>query len=424
VKYLGYIQVWVSLDSVVLKTKSEEQLAEYHFLNGLKSLLRADLLGAAAIVGYILSLPLETRPDLATFVLLAFGLLAIFSRKILRTRLGRLDYFVIAMVIAATGISTLFSVDPARSLRFLVYLCLNMFLLWLAAAMVSSRAVRLVAGCLGLFGVLHLVALLAASQIADPATADSLIRHPQMATLIVPNDALILGLCLPSLAFFILTSDVRKPLVPYIAVALYVAFSVYVSYRLQSKLTLLSFAAALIALAASRVMFSRGEKLEKHRTSVMITIFGLLLLLSAAIWYLGNQSTTRLSLWSVAGTAHTTSSEVLFGSGPNTFLYNPTAIESEFEKGKLVIPWVHNLYLEAYYDQGLFGLLGILALTIIPLTRVLRIEDHSVRAMLMASMITFCLLALFEITLTRRFYFAFLAIMYGLSKAHTSEAKR
>jgi O-antigen ligase len=115
---------------------------------------------------------------------------------------------------------------------------------------------------------------------------------------------------------------------------------------------------------------------------------------------------------------------VLFGAGPNTFLYNPTAIESEFDKGNLVIPWVHNLYLEAYYDQGMFGLMGILALTIIPLIRAMRIEERSVRAMLVASMVTFCLLALFEITLTRRFYFAFLAIMYGLSKAHTKEAEQ
>jgi hypothetical protein len=56
-----------ALDSVVLKTKSEEQLAEYPVLNGLKPMLRADLLGAAAIIGYVLFLPLETRPDLATF---------------------------------------------------------------------------------------------------------------------------------------------------------------------------------------------------------------------------------------------------------------------------------------------------------------------------------------------------------------------
>ena len=401
--------------------KSEEQLAEYPVRDGLKQLMQPGSLGAAAIVGYIFFLPLDTHPDLATFVLVALGLLAIFFRQSLRPRLERIDYIVILLVIVATGISTLLSVDPARSLRFLVYLCINMFLLLLATSMVSRSMVRVVAGCLALFGLFHLVALLATSQVSGLATASSLIKHLQMATLIVPNDALILGLCLPSFAYFTLNNSVMKPLIPCIAVALYVSFSVYVSYLFQSKLTLLSLAAALLAMAAVWMTFPRAEKLKQHNSTVMISTIGLLLLLSTSAWYLGNQSTTRLSLWSVASTAHTTTSEVLFGAGPNTFLYNPTAIESEFDKGNLVIPWVHNLYLEAYYDQGLFGLIGILALTIIPLTRAMRIEDRSVRAMLMASMITFCLLALFEITLTRRFYFAFLAIMYGLCKAQTKE---
>lgn len=403
--------------------KGEEQLAEYPVRDSLKHLMQPDLLGAAAVIGYAFFLPLDTQPDLATFVLIALGLLAIYFPEGLRPRLDRIDYMVISLAIAATGISALLSVDPARSLRFLVYLCLNMFLLLLAASMVSLRTIRVVVGCLGLFGVVHLVALMVSSQNLSLTTASSLIRQLQMTTLIVPNDALILGLCLPSLAFIMLGNNVRKPLIPCIALTLYVAFSVYVSYLLQSKLTLLSLVVALLAMAVSWMTFSRREPLERHRATIMISTIGLLLLLSVSTWYMGNQSTTRLSLWSVASTAHTTTSEVLFGAGPNTFLYNPTAIESEFDKGDLVIPWVHNLYLEAYYDQGLFGLMGILALTIIPLIRAMRIEDRFMRAMLMASMITFCFLALFEITLTRRFYFAFLAIMYGLSIAHTRETE-
>lgn len=397
---------------------------EYPAPEGLRRFIQADFLGGVAIVGYVFFLPLKTRPDIATLMLVALGFLAILSHKSLRPRLGRVDYLVISLVIVTTGISSLLSVDPARSLRFLMYLCLNMFLLLLASAKVSRQTVRVIAGCLGLFGVVHLFALLVTSQVLSFATATSLIRQLQIATLIVPNDALILGLCLPSLAFFILSNKARKPLIPGIAVTLYVAFSVYVSYLLQSKLTLLGLAAALLALVATWVTFPRREKLGKHRITVVISTFGVLLLLCTSAWYLGNQSTTRLSLWSAASTAHTTTSEVLFGAGPNTFLYNPTAIESEFDKGNLVIPWVHNLYLEAYYDQGMFGLMGILALTIIPLIRAMRIEERSVRAMLVASMVTFCLLALFEITLTRRFYFAFLAIMYGLSKAHTKEAEQ
>jgi hypothetical protein len=404
--------------------KTGGQLAEYPALDGLKQFMHAEYLGGAAIVGYAWFLPLETRPDLATLVLVALGLMAFSSRGGLRPNLLRIDYIVIAMLVITAAISTLLSVDPSRSMRFLVYMCLNVFLLLLAASMVSGKTLRFVAGCLGLFGVLHLVALLLASLGLFPVTPNAIIRDLQMATLIVPNDALILGLCLPSLVFFLLSNNTRKPLFSYIAVAVYVALSVYVSYLLQSKLTLLSLIAAWLVLAVARVKIPGSEKLVKHHNTILISTLGVLLLLSTSAWYLGNQSTTRLSVWAVAATAHTTTSEVLFGAGPNTFLYNPVAIESDFDKGDLIIPWVHNLYLEAYYDQGLFGLIGILALTIIPLARALRIKDRSVRAMLVASIISFGLLALFEITLTRRFYFAFLAIMYGLSIAHTSEAER
>lgn len=403
--------------------KNKEHLADYPLRGGLRQLMQPDLLGVVAIVGYAIFLPFDSHPDIATFLLVALGLLAIYYQEGLRSQLERIDDIVILLVIVATGISALLSIDPARSLRFLGYLCLNMFLLLLAAKMASRRMVRIVAGCLALFGLYHLIALLVSSQVAGIVTANALIKHLKMATLIVPNDALILGLCLPSFVYFTLNNDFRKPLIPCIALALYVSLSVYVSYLLQSKLTLLSLATALLAIVAAWMMFPRGEKLKQHNRMLMVSIIALLLLLSTSAWYLGNQSTTRLSLWSVASTAHKTTSEVLFGAGPNTFLYNPTAIESEFDKGDLVIPWVHNLYLEAYYDQGLFGLIGILALTMIPLTRAMRVKDRSVRAMLTASMITFCLLALFEITLTRRFYFAFLAIMYGLCRAQTKEAK-
>jgi O-antigen ligase len=94
-----------------------------------------------------------------------------------------------------------------------------------------------------------------------------------------------------------------------------------------------------------------------------------------------------------------------------------------FDKGDLVIPWVHNLYLEAWHDQGLMGLLPLIALTLLPMLRALRIEDRNVRTMILASMVTFILVALVEVTLTRRFYFAFLALFYGLALGQTKESR-
>lgn len=375
-----------------------------------------------AIVGYLVFLPLKTQPDLATMIMATFGFLAVFAHKTFRPRLDRLDYFVISLIIIITCISSLLSVDPGRSFRFMVYLCLNMFLLVLATAMISRKSLKIIAGFLGLMGVVHLITLLITSQLANPAAASSLIKQSQLATLIVPNDALVLGLCLPSLALVSLNNGFKSPIISFAGLTLYVALAVYTSYFLQSKVAILSLAAAVLSMTVAWIVLPMRENLGKHRITVMVSTFSLLLALCISAWYLGNQSTTRLSLWSVASTAHTSIPEVFLGAGPNTFLYNPNAIESEFDRGDLIIPWVHNMYLEAYYDQGLFGLMGLLALTIIPLVRAMKIQDRAISAVLIASIITFCLVALIEITLTRRFYFAFLAVMYGLSTAQTSEA--
>ena len=44
---------------------------------------------------------------------------------------------------------------------------------------------------IGVFGILHLFALLLAYYFAGPASPDVLVRQPRMGTLIVPNDAMI-----------------------------------------------------------------------------------------------------------------------------------------------------------------------------------------------------------------------------------------
>ena len=364
---------------------------------------------------------LKTLPDVSTLLLVAFGLLAVFAPNALRPRIGKVDYVVVFAVLMAAGCSTFLSLEPLRGLRFLVYVCLNMFLLLLASSVTNRNKTRLVAICIGLFGVLHLAGLLLSSQLAGHVSAKSIVSYTQMATLVVPNDALILGLCLPSLAFCFLDEEVRLSAAGYLVVTLYVSLSVFVSHLLQSKTALLSVFMALLALAVMRFLDGRSGWLRARRVVMVIGSLGLLLLLSVVVWYVGNQSTTRLSLWSEASTAHSSISGVLFGVGPNTFLFNPFAVESAYDKGDFMIPWVHNLYLEAYFEQGLLGLFAITSLTLIPLWRGLRIRDQNVRTLILATTVTFCLVSLFEVTLTRRFYFALLALLYGLSAAHSQE---
>jgi hypothetical protein len=268
---------------------------------------------------------------------------------------------------------------------------------------------------------MHLAALLIASHIAGDVSASALVSHARMSTLIVPNDALILGLCLPSFAFIFMDDEYRLNLKAYISLALYLALSVYVSYRLQSKIALLSLVTALLVLSVAKAFTARPAWLREHRPLIVFGTFSLLLLMGATAWFLGNQSTTRLSLWAEASTAHTSLSAVIFGTGPNTFLFNPFSVEWAFDKGNFIIPWVHNLYLEAYSEQGLFGLGAIIMFTLIPIWRAFRIKDSKVRALILATMVTFCLVAMFEVTLTRRFYFALLALLYGLAAAQIQE---
>lgn len=382
---------------------------------------QVELFAVAAMGGYLAFLPLRTWPDLSTLCLLLLGLLALYSPPGLRPRLGRVDYIVLSFVVCAVACSSVFSEQPYRGMRFLVYVCLNLFLLVMASTVAQRSTLRLVALCIGLIGALHLSLLLISSHALGDASAKWVIDSAGMATLIVPNDALVVGLCLPSLAFAFAYDRNRLRVTGIALVLSYLALGFYASYLLQSKIAALSLGSAALAYLAATTPVFRRQRLPAHRVSVFLGALALMLLTGAAGWYLGNQSTTRLSLWVEAVTSHSSLASVLFGAGPNSFLFNPFSADVGFDHGNFIVPWAHNLYLETYYEQGLFGLSAVTLLTLVPLWRALRIENRDVRALIVATMLTFCLVALFEVTLTRRFYFAMLVIFYGLSAAQSRE---
>jgi O-antigen ligase len=403
--------------------EAERQTELFLLSNDWKQMARAQALAVAAIGGYLSFIPFETSPDLATFLLLSFGLLAANQRDRLRLGLQQVDYLIVAAVVLAASLSALLSSEPIRGLDYLVYLSINLFLLLLASVLAGKSAAKASALLIGLFGVAHLVSLMIASQSPEVTDAKSLISQAGMTTLIVPNDALILGLCLPSLALVLLDVNRRWTVPAYAILAIYTALSIFVCYLLQSKVALLSLLMAVGSLALIRFLLPRRNAAGPSPLPVLGILLTAILLSGGLAWYLGNQSTTRLSIWIEASVAHSSIQEITFGAGPNTFLFNPSAAETMFDKGDLVIPWAHNLYLEAWHDQGLMGLLPLIALTLLPILRALRIEDRNVRTMILASMVTFILVALLEVTLTRRFYFAFLAFFYGLALAQTKESR-
>lgn len=411
------LPVWQCLDytQVITSTNGCQ-------INSLRTNVGGLHYGLAAILGYLALLPIKTLPDVATFVLVACGVFALVSRARLRPGLQRADHVVIYVLFTACALSAVLSTDPGRGVRFLVYLSLNLFLLVLVTAMDSKGPKRAIAWCLAVVGIFHLGALILVQLLVSPGTPEALIETLGLATLIVPNDALILGLCLPALAMVLSPAAGEgqgRGRVARVVLPGYFALSVYASYLLRSKLTLLCLLSALLAVAAARFGSRHAGSIRQRRWVLVSGVAVVLLLLSFSTWYFGNQSTTRLTLWDAAVTHHSTPVEFLFGAGPNTFVHDPRLSVSRFDSGDLVVPWVHNAYLEAYYDQGLVGLGGFLALTVLPILRSARIADPDFRTFLLGSLVAFCIAAWFEITLTRRFYFAYIVIMYGLACAQT-----
>lgn len=381
---------------------------------------RAQVLAVAATGGYLCFIPFTTSPDLATFLLVFLGLLAVNQARALQPNLERLDHLVIALLMFSVALSALLSTETLRGLDYIVYFSINLLLMLIASALQGKREVKAIALCLGLFGLAHLVVLMIASLSPDMHDPGSLVHQAGLATVVVPNDGLILGLCLPSIAFFLMERD-RWAGSAMVLIGLYACLAIYVCYLLQSKVALLSVLTAVFAIVAA---WLRSPRRGQPKTVVIIGLLTASILLAGGLaWYLGNQSTVRLSLWIEAAGAHSTLSGFLFGAGPNSFVFNPSVAGPLFDNGDLIIPWAHNLYLDAWHDQGLLGLVMACVLTFLPILRALRIRDQGIRMLILASMATFILAAVFEVTLTRRFYFAFLLLFYGLAAGQFEESE-
>ena len=362
-------------------------------------------------MAYLLFLSLQTWPDFATLSLLALGLFALTGKSRVVPRLGRTDLLAVGLFAVALCLSTLFSEDPGKSLNFLAYAAINVIVLLLAATQTRDMQWWILAACLSLIGIGHLILLVAYGGFPHTMGAEALIRLQPLESLRVPNDALIAGLCLPALAFVLLQINRVSRKLALFAFVAYTAAGVYCSYLLDSKVVLLSVIASLAAVVLVR---ANGRLISSH--SVRLAFFAVIAMgLLTSLWFFGNQSTTRLGIWSHALLKTDTIAEVIVGSGPNTFTYDPVLAENQFDEDSRLVPWAHNLYLEAWTEQGLLGVAGILAMTLIPMMRAVKLADDGRRLFLLSSCLVFCLLALVELTLTRRFNFAFMCLLYGLS---------
>jgi len=402
------------------KLETDQQTGLFPIPNDWKLGVQAQMLAVAATGGYLCFIPFATSPDLASFLLICLGLFAVNQAKALQPNLQPWDYLVIATVLFSALLSALLSGGVFRGLDYIFYLSINLLVLVIASAFQGRREVKAIALCLGLFGLAHLAVLITASLSPDVNDTSSLVYRAGLTTLVVPNDGLIMGLCFPSLAFVLFAKDRQWTVWALVLMGAYAGLTVYACFLLQSKVALLSVLTAVFATVVVRFLLPQ-RSVPKPVFTISLLVTGILLA-SGLAWYLGNQSTVRLSLWIEAAGAHSTIWGFLFGAGPNSFVFNPSVAGPLFDNGDLIIPWAHNLYLDAWHDQGLLGLVVACVLTFLPILRALRIKDRDIRMLILASMATFILVAVFEVTLTRRFYFAFLMLFYGLAAGQPKES--
>ncbi len=364
-----------------------------------------------ALVAYLLFLPLQSRPDVATFLLIALGLFALLGRQRVTPAFQKSDFLVLGLAVVALCLSTALSADTGVSLRYLGYAAINGFVLLLAATQRHEWQWRALAACLALVGAVHIGVLAVYGGVPASINAQSIIDAQPLVSLRVPNDALISGLCLPALAFVLFAPGRLNPWLSVPLLVAYVGAGFYCSYLLDSKVVLLSLVGSLFA-----VVFLGWKGNPGFRPGARVVVFVALCVgLFALAWAYGNNSTTRLGIWSEAFSNTDTVKEVLVGSGPNTFEYDPARAEHSFDEEGRIVPWTHNLFIEAFAEQGVLGLCAILALVLVPLWRGLTLADDRRRVFVLASVLVFCLVALVELTLTRRFNFAFLCLLYGLT---------
>ena len=212
---------------------------------------RAQVLAVAATGGYFCFLPFATSPDLATFLLICLGLLAVNQAQALQPNLRSWDYLVIVVVLVSTLLSAVLSRDVSRGLDYFFYLSINLLVLVIASAFQGKGEIKAIALCLGLFGLAHLAILVTAGLSPDVNDANSLVSRAGLMTLVVPNDGLIVGLCFPALTFVLIAKDRWWTVWAFALMGVYFGLALYTCFLLQSKVAQLSIFTAGFAMVVA-----------------------------------------------------------------------------------------------------------------------------------------------------------------------------
>ena len=345
----------------------------------------------------------------------------------------RMPFLPVTLFLGSYALSTLFSADPLQSLDAAVMLFPGLLVLYIYRGLgpAAGREILLYRGVAVMVTVASVLTIAArlTSGNGDPAEGFSLFESP---ALVVPNDVLLCVTWLPLVVAGISMERGRAgKLLPVLAIACCLAAVLLV----RSRVCIL----ALLLVVAMTAWLYRPRFLAL----ALPVIAGLLWmtdhLLGLGIGqkflesWLGNE---RLGIWAIGLAA--VDDAPLLGSGPFMFetIYR-TGIETVHlpawvQVESRIVPWAHNLYLEALVERGILGLASLLFLALsLYLSYRQRIGPghsggiHFNRAMFV-TLCTFLFAGLFELTLQRSWVVTslFLLIAVYLVPSAGTEAKK
>ncbi|MGH8498329.1 MAG: O-antigen ligase family protein, partial [Methylococcales bacterium] len=331
-------------------------------------------------------------------------------------------YFeLIALFVAAILLSITASPDSTRSVQFCLVLLPSLMVFYLLSEEMDLEQIAWVSNCMVAVGLV-LGGLLLWIAWRSVATSPAVwINEANITFLHVPNDVAMLMILSP----FSLAAFVQNPAgIMRVPGIISVAVNVAVAVIYQSRLSVILLALALGIVWSFRV----GRKKFLAGGLVFFTLLltvdllggGSLLAKFASTWG------SRLPLWIISWCMFL--KKPFFGNGPGSYLLGfheclagVTQDDWLFSKEPNIAPWAHNLYLEVLAEHGLagfFSLIIMLAYTIVCNYRVLSKLQGWIRPLnmsILASLIAFCVAAIFELSLWRQWVTLLLATLMGLA---------
>jgi O-antigen ligase len=243
--------------------------------------------------------------------------------------------------------------------------------------------------------------------------------------LLVPNDIIFIALLMPFSVVLLLQKTKPVP-----AATALIGLSIFLGFLtiflLQSRVALIAELVAIIVMAVAL----------KPKYTVLLGggIISFLLLIDGLMGFPliakhGFVVDTRFSLWLAAWRMFLDAP--FLGHGPHTFVlfYQaylqtiPTWLQPIDHR---LTPWPHNLYLELLSEQGIVGLVAFIALLVtlfFTLWHRLKIRSDNVgiyASCTLASLISYCISAAFELTFLRQWVVVMLFLLSGIISSLSS----